>query len=94
MALRTPIVPCAQRDGQADPRWPARLQIALYAGDMADITDVCTDTWLDKPEQFTYLWGSRQEAYYAVVTLHAGLGTGAELLGLYIVLRAVVITTQ
>jgi plastocyanin/uncharacterized membrane protein YozB (DUF420 family) len=29
-----------------------------------------------------------QEAYYAVVTLHAGLGTVAELLGLYIVLRA------
>jgi len=28
------------------------------------------------------------EAYYAVVTLHAGLGTIAELLGLYIVLRA------
>jgi plastocyanin/uncharacterized membrane protein YozB (DUF420 family) len=29
-----------------------------------------------------------QEAYYTVVTLHAGLGTVAELLGLYIVLRA------
>ena len=30
----------------------------------------------------------QHEAYYAVVTLHAGLGTIAELLGLYIVLRA------
>ncbi len=94
MVLRTPIVPCAQRHGQADPLWPARRQIALYAADMADITDVCTDTGLDKPEQFAYLWGSLQEAYYAVVTLHAGLGTGAELLGLYIVLRVVVITAQ
>jgi plastocyanin/uncharacterized membrane protein YozB (DUF420 family) len=35
-----------------------------------------------------HLPGGLQETYYAVVTLHAGLGTVAELLGLYIVLRA------